>query len=368
MSDGLASALATLAAALALALPAGAQSVVSTHSGLIHYFEGAVYLGDKLLQSRLGKYTTMAPGAELRTADGRAEVLLTPGVFLRMGEQSAIKLLSSDLADTQVELRSGSVIVDSGEPNAGTSVTLVYKDWRVHVLKQGVYRIDSNPPRLWVRQGKADVLTAPSGQPDHERPVSVEQGMVLPFARVLLADRSFDEPADALKDWSKGRGESITADNTITAQIDEDPSSRPPGGEADNFSYFPMLGVLSPSAATPSLYGSYYPNQPGFNSIYLPGYTYQPILMGLAVHPYRSLLPGSSVGGIGGPQRLTVISPGGISPGYRGVSPGIGYPRGPGAITPVGPRPLSGISGVRHATPVPVVRPAPHIGARVGHR
>jgi hypothetical protein len=223
MSNGLTSALSTLAVTLALTFPASAQSVISTHSGLIHYFEGSVYLGDQPLESRLGKYSVMPQGAELRTADGRAEVLLTPGVFLRMGEQSSIRLVSNALADTQVELRSGSVIVDAGEPNADTSVTMVYKDWKVHFLQKGVYRIDSDPPRLWVRQGKAEAFAISGGAADHARPVPVEQGMVLPFARVLVADRSYDEPADKLKDWSKGRGESITADNTITAQIDEDP-------------------------------------------------------------------------------------------------------------------------------------------------
>ena len=376
MSNGLACALSTTAAVLALTLPASAQSVISTHSGVIHYFEGAVYLGDQPLEARLGKYTTMPQGAELRTADGRAEVLLTPGVFIRLGERSAIQLTGNDLADTQVELRSGSAIVDAGEQNADTSVTLRYKDWKIHFVQKGVYRIDSDPPRLWVRQGKAEVFTAPGGQmPDHARPVPVEQGMMLPFARVLVADRSTDEPHDTLRDWSKGRGESITADNTITAQIDEDPSTRPPGTEVDNFSYFPMLGVLSPNPDTPALYGSYYPDQPGFHSVYLPGYTYQPIMMmGLAGHSYRSVLRGTSLGvtrGIGGvPSAYGGISSPrtiGIPPGYGVITP---FPRGPGGITPVAPRPFPGAYGPRPAAPVPVhPGPTPHVGGPpVGHR
>ena len=93
-----------------------------------------------------------------------------------MGDQSAIRMVGNDLADTQVELKTGSVIVDSAEPNLNTSVTLLYKDWRVHVLQKGVYRIDADPPRLWVRQGRAEVFAGVGKQP-----VSVESGMSLPL-------------------------------------------------------------------------------------------------------------------------------------------------------------------------------------------
>src|SRR5579863_9370062 len=183
----------TFAAAIALAIPVNAQSVISTHSGLIHFFEGAVYLGDQPLESHLGRFPSVPQGAELRTAEGRAEVLLTPGVFLRMGERTAIRMLANDLADTQVEMQTGSIIVDSGEPNAGTSVTIVYKDWRVHLLQKGVYRIDSEPPLLWVRQGQAEVSSRASGQP-----LTVEHGMTLPLADVLVPERSSEPSSDAL--------------------------------------------------------------------------------------------------------------------------------------------------------------------------
>ena len=56
-------------------------------------------------------------------------------------------MVNNSLADTEVELETGSAILDSDEPNVGTSVSLTYKDWTVHLLKKGMYRIDSNPPQ-----------------------------------------------------------------------------------------------------------------------------------------------------------------------------------------------------------------------------
>jgi hypothetical protein len=199
-----------------------------------------------------------------------------------MGAQTTIRMVASDLADTQVELRTGSVVVDSGEPNPNTSVTLIYKDWKVHFLQKGVYRVDADPPRLSVQQGQAEVSSLVDG-----RPVTVEEGMTIPFAGVLVAERISEFGAvpaagDTLNQWSAGRSDSITADNAITAQIDQDPASQ--AADPNGFTYFPILGV--PSVGLGS-YGSSmvpyssYPAQLGFSSIYLPGYTYRPMILSL---------------------------------------------------------------------------------------
>jgi hypothetical protein len=314
----------TLALVTVLAFPANGQSVISTRAGVVHFFEGAVFLGGEPLEPHLGKFPSMAEGSELRTAQGRAEVLLTPGVFLRLGESTAIRLVSSDLSDTRVELLAGSAIVDSAEPSSGTAVTLIYKDWKVCFHQKGSYRVDSEPPRLLVRQGDAEVSAGAS-------PVSVGQGMDLPFASVLVPERSIDAPADALTNWAHGRNQSISADNAITAQIDEDPDSRPYGIGLDSFAYFPMIGATPLGLSSSGLYSSLAPPyQPGFNSIYLPGYTYRPLLLGIRLGSYsgyRSSIPSS-------PWRA------GFSPGARTIVPA---PRAP--VSPARPVSRGGFHG-----------------------
>src|SRR6516164_1072537 len=204
----------------ALALPAAGQSVISARSGVIHFFEGSVYWRDQPLEPHPGKFQILAQGDELRTAQGSAEVLLTPGVFLRIGQKSAIRMVANNLADTRVELLAGSAIVGSDEPTANTSVTLICRNWKVHFLRAGTYRIDSEPPRLWVDQGKAEVSAE-----DTAVPVSVEQGMDLPLAAALVPEPSTNEPADELSNWSKGRSQSISTDNGIEAKISDDPTA-----------------------------------------------------------------------------------------------------------------------------------------------
>jgi hypothetical protein len=271
-----------LAMLTALALFAAGQEVISVRSGVIHFFEGSDYLNDQPLEPHPGKFQILAEGDELRTAQGRAEVLLTPGVILRIGEKGAIRMLANHLADTRVELLAGSAIVDSDEPNANTSVTLICKSWKVHLLQKGAYRIDSDPPRLWVDQGKAEVSAEGTATP-----VVVERGMDLPFAAALVPDKSVSEPADQLSEWSEGRAESISADNAIAAQISDDPtlaenSDLGPGLAPGTVTYFPLLGLSSPglSLSNPyGLYSSFTSYLPGFSSIYLPGYGYPPFIL-----------------------------------------------------------------------------------------
>src|SRR6476469_7474053 len=84
-----------------------AQSVISAHSGLIHYVEGQVSLDGKQVEVKNASFPEVKENMELRTADGRAEVLLSPGAFLRLGENSAIRMVSNKLTDSRLEFLSG---------------------------------------------------------------------------------------------------------------------------------------------------------------------------------------------------------------------------------------------------------------------
>ena len=315
---------------LAISVCAWGQSVISTRSGVVHFFEGSVYLDGQKLESHLGKFPAIPQGGELRTEQGRAEVLLTPSVFLRLGDGSAIRMIANDLARTRVELLAGAAIVDAAEQTADTSVTLIYRNWNVTFVEQGTYRIDSENPRLWVSHGKAKVSSVTGG-----KPVVVGQGMDLPLAVVLVPERTVGQPADALSTWAEGRAQSISADNAIAANIDDpasvDTASLGPG----DFTYFPMLGVAPVGTA---LYGSsslVSLSQPGFSSLYLPGYTYRPLILGVLPgglrNPFRSTTgSGFSTTSLGAtPPHFGVTS----SPTRIGVSPSV-----PSHIP--GPRPI----------------------------
>ncbi len=199
-----------------LGLPALAQSVISAHSGLVHYSDGAVFLDDQRVDQAAGKFDQMNNGSELRTEQGRAEVLLTPGTFLRVGSNSAIRMLSNKLEDTRVELLRGSAILDQGSDTlADTSVTVLYNLDQVRIEKSGRYRFDSEPPQVKVQDGK--VLVTADG-----KSIEAVAGDVVPFdgkltARKLLHDSNSAKSGDDLDTWAEARDHSVDQSNQEAA-------------------------------------------------------------------------------------------------------------------------------------------------------
>jgi hypothetical protein len=311
------------AGALLLAWPAAGQAVLSTHSGVVHFCEGAVFIGDHPLERQFGRFPEIPEGSELRTAQGRAEILLTPGVFLRVAENTAVRMLSSALADTRVELVNGTGILEWTEAHPDNSVILIYKTWQVRFHRPGVYRMDSEPPRLLVNRGEAEASAGEAGTP-----VTIKTGEGLPFADVLVPDRYATPPFDAFNDWAMDRSQAVSMDNAIAGQIVDNPNAVDNSGmPVWGYTYFPSLGTSATGAGLLSPYGfsSWSPY-----SLYYPGYANR-----------------------------------GLYPGWLGIGrytpyPGIGAPYR---------RPGTGLTSPAPRTPPPVHIPPPRpvTPARVGH-
>src|SRR5438132_1143805 len=154
----------TLAASVLITftgLPVFGQSVISAHSGLIHYVEGRVLLDGKPVEVKITAFPEIKENMEFRTEDGRAEVLLNPGVFLRLGENSAIRMVSNKLSDSRVEFLVGSAVIESSGDlsQKEDSVAVIYKETIIHLRKKGIYRFDSDPAQLRVYSGEAEVAS-----------------------------------------------------------------------------------------------------------------------------------------------------------------------------------------------------------------
>jgi hypothetical protein len=261
-------------AALFLAIwsAASGQTVRSARSGLVYFFDGYVFIGEDQLQQKFGRFQELSEGTVLRTEVGRAEILLTPGVILRVDENSAIRMIANSLSDTRVELIRGSAIIEaSHEAAASPPDKLIYKSWEVRVPQDSVARIDSSPARVRVLSGTASVSAG-------AETVTVRRGEVLPFASALVADQATPEP-DGFNTWAMNRSSVVSEDNTISAGITDDPDQVDSSGVAlGNYSYFPTTGIPSLGITYPyglsfwspyqSLYPSAYPMYYPYGLIY----------------------------------------------------------------------------------------------------
>jgi hypothetical protein len=266
-----------------LALPAWSQSVISVYSGVVNYFEGSVLLDNNPVEPKPGRFEEIKPGSEFRVEDGHAEILLTPGVFLRMGTGSAIRMVSNLLVDTKIELLDGPAVIDAAEPNAQTSVTMILGNYQVHVRKAGRYRMDTLPLELRVTDGEAEVTS------EGVKPTIVQSGHLLHLlSGVMMASYSMD---DDLDNWDQDRSEAIARDSKqisdtpeIASLVDaaqNDPVLGNPtlaglGAPGGSLGSYPLGGIYSGTGTSPYGYGGY-----GAGS--LSGYPYS---YGLGMYPY----------------------------------------------------------------------------------
>jgi hypothetical protein len=290
---------------------ASGQTVRSTRSGLLYFFDGNVFIGDEQVRQRFGRFPEIGEGRMLRTELGRAEVLLTPGVTLRVDENSAIRMLSDSLSDTRIELLRGSAILEVSHEVANPPDTFIYKGWQVRVPENSIARIDSEPSQLRVLSGTAAVST--EGTAGF---VTVQRGQVLPLSSVLVAEQATTPAGDAFNVWAMNRSSVVSEDNTIGAGITDDPDQIDTSGVAlGSFSYFPQTGI--------PLLGITYPYGLSFWSPYQ-SWLDPWVNPYLSFYPYGLLHPRLPVG--------TLLYPRPIYPRPIGISTGsggIGRPFGP---------------------------------------
>ena len=203
-----------LAGALALlGSGAWAQSVISAHSGLVHFVEGRVLLDDKAIDPKFGQFPEIKPNQVLKAEDGRAEVLLSPGVFLRVGENSSVRMISNELTNTRIEVLSGRALVESATEATlkDDPVTVETHGDAIRILKVGLYEVFADPASLRVYQGEASV-DGPNGKATigrgHEADLTAK-----------IEERKFDAAdTDDLYAWTARRSGYIAAANVSSAQ------------------------------------------------------------------------------------------------------------------------------------------------------
>lgn len=265
-----------------LALAAGClaamaqTTVISARSGLIHFVEGQVYLGDQAVESKFGTFPEVKENQQLRTEEGRAEILLTPGVFLRLGENSSFRMITNRLIDTRLEFLKGSAVVEAADVPRDNSVTVVYGDTTIHVVKKGIYRLDASPAELRVYDGEAEVAAG-------DKRVEAKEGHVV--ALDTLAEQKFDKTAtDALNRWSERRAGYVSMANVSAANSLRTSMFSSDSMFMSGWYFNPYFGMYTfvpgMSGMWSSPYGYRYWSPFDVYMAYMPGYYYNPVYYG----------------------------------------------------------------------------------------
>jgi hypothetical protein len=137
-----------LLAALALA-----QDVISARAGFVNYKHGRILLP----KGTDGKdVRQLEAGQTAGTGIGRLELLLAPGSFLRLDNETEIRLVSSRLTDVQVELLSGTATLEVNEIPRQAALAILWRDQTIPAEHSGVFRFEpgNDSMRVYVESGK----------------------------------------------------------------------------------------------------------------------------------------------------------------------------------------------------------------------
>jgi hypothetical protein len=199
---------------LAALLFSPAWGSVPPQPGTVNYIEGQAAIDAQALSETSAGSAKLAAGQSLSTENGRAEILLTPGIFLRVGDHSSLQMVSPGLADTLMTLQKGRAMVEVANIRPENNVRIGENGSSTQLLKPGLYDFDADRSQIRVFDGKVVVRTG-------DQRVEVKSGHQLNLnAAGKLKPQTFDKKAyvDNFYRWASLRSSYLAEANVDAAR------------------------------------------------------------------------------------------------------------------------------------------------------
>ncbi len=197
---------------LVLSVSAPAQRIIGAKAGIVQYVIGQAFLDDKPFRIPRGSYTQMENGQVLSTEKGRAEILLAPGVFLRLGENSSLLMEQNRLDATQLVVNRGVALIEVAETIKANPISLRISSSVIKIKKAGLYRLNTDPSELRVYGGAVSVFK-------ENNKITVKEGRSIPL-NGNFAPLKFDtRVVDVLYVWSGCRSFTLFVANPNNKEL-----------------------------------------------------------------------------------------------------------------------------------------------------
>jgi hypothetical protein len=180
--------------------------------GALNYTEGQVSINGQAVRG--ARNAAVQPGQILQTQDGKAEMLLTPGVFLRLNNHSQARLVMASITDTRIELLQGEAMIEAAQVEPANNLTIADAGYITQIDKPGVYELNADQPKVAVYDGEATVSAT-----GHSVNVKKGHQLALVAQNENLKTQSFDvNNPDSLYNWSRLRSQYMAEANMSSAQ------------------------------------------------------------------------------------------------------------------------------------------------------
>lgn len=292
-----------------LAAAAGDKYVISARAGGVNFVEGAVsVIRKKGLSGAVLKGDTLQIGDRVSTgADGKAEILLNPGSFLRLGGSSAFEFKTTSLDDLSLKLETGSAILEVFAAEEFQVVISSPKS-RYVLVQTGVYRVDV------LNDGTASLRVWKGGARVDGSAKIVKAGrLASPNSTGGVSVAKFDrDKRDQFDSWSRMRGKELAKISSLLKRGNlRNVLMRSFLGRRWNMYSSFGLWVYDPFYGgycfLPFGYGWNSPYGYGFGGQYIGWYDLPPVI-------YYPPTTGGGNTGTGNPQVTPVVSAGDRSP------------------------------------------------------
>jgi hypothetical protein len=189
---------------LARPLPASPGSP----DGVVNSFEGEIWMNGVPVSGIDSGRVTLQDGRGIRTVEGFAELLLTPGCFLRLATRSEVILKQMGTAQVRARVVSGEALLE-----------VLYLETPIILEQNGGIAVIRTPGLYDFNQRRA-FISVYSGE------VQIDQGGKRVIAgkgistgtRNLRESRMKPVPANALYFWSKNRDQLLSAESEAAAR------------------------------------------------------------------------------------------------------------------------------------------------------
>ncbi len=194
----------------------GDKYVISAKAGGVNYVEGNVVVIRANGRSGLVlKRDELTVGDHISTGlNSRAEILLNPGSYMRIGPETTFEFVSTDLEKLQIRIEKGSAIFEVYASD-DFEVAVTTPKAKVTLFETGIFRVDArNDGSVKVAswEGKAEISGSNATVVKEGKEATVVDG------RTMVT--GFDQgDKDALETWSKTRGKALAKN---TSQLKND--------------------------------------------------------------------------------------------------------------------------------------------------
>ena len=196
------------------------QNANSVSPGTLNYTEWQASIEGRPLSSQSVGNTALQAGHVLATANGKAEILLTPGIFFRLADNTTVHMVSTDLTHTEIKLEQGRANVEVDQIYPQNTILIDLKNGQTQLLKNGLYAFDAGNSTVRVLDGKASVYPG-SNLEANVKPIEVKGSHQLALNGEPLKPQRFNKDeatADPFYKWSSLRSQYLGEANLNLAE------------------------------------------------------------------------------------------------------------------------------------------------------